>query len=202
MSGCNHTKVDVGFLVDSSGSINVADRNNYQRIKDFIKGFIKSIVIGENDTRVGLATYSGLTQFRVRFNFTEFSTTNSLVNAIQMIPYDAGGTLTGDALNRTRTELFSMARDGLPKVLVVLTDGKSQDSVTVPSRHLRDIGVHIISVGVGDAVYSELADMASEPDSENIYNVTFASLGNLIGSLLDSVCKGEQYFSMLILRDS
>ncbi|KAL9959813.1 hypothetical protein ACROYT_G033169 [Oculina patagonica] len=186
---CNHTKVDVGFLVDSSGSINIADRNNYQRIKDFIKGFIKSIVIGENDTRIGLATYSGPTQFRVRFNFTELSTTNSLVNAVQMIPYDAGGTLTGDALNRIRTELFSMARDGLPKVLVVLTVGKSQDSVTVPSHRLRDMDVHIISVGVGGAVYSELADMASEPDSENIFNVTFASLGDLIGSLLDSVCK-------------
>ena len=194
-SGCNRTKIDVGFLVDSSGSINQADRHNYQRIKDFIKGFIKSVAIGQDDTRIGLATYSGpADKFRVRINFTEFSTTNSLVDAVQMVPYDAGATLTGDALNRIRTELFSKARDGLPKVLVVLTDGQSQDSVTVPSQRLRDLGVKIISVGVGNAVFSELADMASNPDSENIFNVTFDSLNNLIGSLLDSVCKGELLF--------
>lgn len=189
--------VDVGFLVDSSGSINTADRYNYQRIKDFIKGFIKSVIIGQNYTRIGVATYSGPNKFRVRFNFTEFSTTDSLVNAVQMIPYDAGSTLTGDALNRIRTELFSTAREGLAKVLIVLTDGESHDSVTVPSRRLRDTGVNIISVGVGEALYSELADMASEPEGENIYNVTFASLGNLVASLVDSFCKGERLFPCL-----
>ena len=182
----------MGFLVDSSGSINAADSFNYQRIKDFIKGFIKSVVIGENDTRIGLATFSGENSFAVRINFTDFFTTDSLINAVQMIPYDSGGTRTGEALTRIRTNLFSMAREGLPHVLVVLTDGKSLDSVTTPSRLLREMGVQIISVGVGDAVYEELADMASEPDSDNIYDVTFESLGSLTGSLLDSVCKGKQ----------
>lgn len=152
------------------------------------------MVIGENDTRIGLATFSGPDTFRIRINFTDFSTADSLINAVEMIPYDSGGTRTGEALSQIRTDFFSMTREGLPQILVVLTDGKSQDSVTTPSRRLREMGVQIISVGVGDAVYSELADMASEPDSENIYNVTFESLGSLIGSLLDSVCKGDQQF--------
>lgn len=190
-SGCNYTTVDIGFLVDSSGSINAADSFNYQRIKDFIKGFIRSVVIGENNTRVGLATFSGQNAFTVRISFTDFFTTDALIDAVQMIPYDSGGTRTGEALDRIRTDLFSMAREGLPHILVVLTDGKSQDSVTAPSRRLRQMGVQIISVGVGDAVFEELADMASEPDSENIYDVTFESLGNLTGSLLESVCKGK-----------
>lgn len=144
------------------------------------------MVIGENNTRVGLATFSGQNTFTVRISFTDFFTTDALISAVQMIPYDSGGTRTGEAL-----DLFSMAREGLPHILVVLTDGKSQDSVTAPSRRLRQMGVQIISVGVGDAVFEELADMASEPDSENIYDVTFESLGNLTGSLLESVCKGK-----------
>ena len=149
------------------------------------------MVIGENDTRIGLATFSGENTFTVRISFTDFFATDSLINAVQMIPYDSGGTRTGEALDRIRTDLFSMAREGIPHIVVVLTDGKSQDSVTAPSRRLRQIGVQIISVGVGDAVFEELADMASEPDSENIYDVTFETLGNLTGSLLDSVCKGK-----------
>lgn len=187
--------MDVGFLIDSSGSINAADKHNFQRIRDFIKGFIKAVVIGENDTRIALATYSGSgnfePNFKVRFNFTAYSTTESLMNAVQSIPYDSGSTYTGGALTRMRTDVFSAARQGLPAILIVLTDGKSHDSVKVPASRLRDTGVHIISVGVGDAMYSELADMASDPDNGNIFDVTFASLVNLLESFLPSVCKGE-----------
>lgn len=183
--------MDVGFLIDSSGSINAADKHNFQRIRDFIKGFIKAVVIGKNDTRIAVATYSGSGNFKIRFNFTVYSTTESLVNAVQGIPYDSGSTYTGEALTRMRTDLFSTTRQGLPAILIVLTDGKSHDSVKVPASRLRDTGVHIISVGVGDAVYSELADMASDPDNGNIFDVTFTSLGNLLGSFLPSVCKGE-----------
>lgn len=182
--------MDVGFLVDSSSSINTADQHNFQRMKDFIKGFIKSVVIGQNNTRIGIATYSSQGNFKIRFNFTAYSTAESLVNAIQGIPYDTGFTYTGQALGRIKTDLFPFARGKVSKILIVLTDGKAQDSVTIPSRNLRDMGVHIISVGVGEAVYDELADMASDPGNENIYNVTFASLVNLVGSLLQSVCKG------------
>ena len=87
-----------------------------------------------------------------------------------------------------------MAREGIPKILIILTDGKSQDKVSVPSKSLRDEGVHIISVGVGNAVYSELADMASEPDKENIYKATFDSLSNIFGTLQETVCKGNWIF--------
>lgn len=180
--------------MDSSASINQGDKNNYQRIKDFIAGFVKSVVIGHNDTRIGLATFSSENSFRVHFNFSEYSATKELVNAVQGIPYDAGGTYMGAALTRIRTDIFSMAREGIPKILIILTDGKSQDKVSVPSKSLRDEGVHIISVGVGNAVYSELADMASEPDDENIYKATFDSLSNIFGTLQETVCKGNWIF--------
>ena len=183
--------MDVGFLIDSSGGINMTDKHNYQRIKDFIKGFIKSVVIGKNDTRIGIATYSSQGNFKIRFNFTTYSTTESLLDATQDIPYDSGDRYTGQALTLIRLDLFSMARDGLPMLLIVLTDGKSNDSVTLPSKRLRAAGVHIISVGVGDAVYAELADMASDPDNGNIYDVSYASLVNLVGSLVESVCEGD-----------
>ena len=191
-SECKHTKMDVGFLVDSSGSINVAHRNNYQRMKDFMKRFVKSVEFGQNKTQISIATFSSQGNFKIRINFTAYSTTDSLVSAAQNIPYDAGGTAyTGEALNSTNSDLFTMARDGVPKILIVLTDSQSQDSVTSPSSRLQGTGVHIISVGVGDAVYAELADMASPPKKDNVFNVTFYSLVNLVGPLVEAVCKGK-----------
>ena len=182
--------MDVGFLIDSSGSINNADKCNFQRIKDYIKGFIKSVVIGENDTRIGIATYSSQGNFKIRFNFTAFYSAESLVEATQNIPYDSGNTYTGEALDRIRLDLFSTVREGLPAILIVMTDGRSRDNVTMPSKLIRDNGVHVISVGVGSADYAELAVMASKG---NVFNVSLTSLNNLVGPLVESVCRGNLF---------
>ena len=185
--------MDVGFLIDSSGSVNNADKYNFQRIKDYIKGFIKSVVIGENDTRIGIATYSSQGNFKIRFNFTAFYSAESLVEATQNIPYDPGNTYTGEALDRIRLDLFSTVREGLPAILIVMTDGRSRDNVTMPSKLIRDNGVHVISVGVASADYAELAVIASVPNKGNIFNVSFTSLNNLVGPLVESVCRGNLF---------
>ena len=188
---CNFTKIDIAFLLDSSRSINDAGKRNYQMAKDFIKAIVKSVKVSQNDTRFGVATFSDSNLFSVRFNFSSYSTTTEIVNAIQGIPYDAAGPYTGNGLNRIRSELFPMARSGIPQILIVITDGQSQDSVTIPSRSLRNMGVHIMSVGIGNAVYGELANMATDPDNENIFRANFSSIHDLVGSMIENTCKGN-----------
>ena len=178
-------------MLDSSQSINSAGKKNFQIIKDFVKAIVKSVKIGRNETEFGMATFSDLNLFSVHFNFSSYSNTSKIVEAIQRIPYDAAGTYAGNDLNRIRTELFPMARNGIPNILMVITDGQSQDSVTNPSRSLRGIGVHIMSVGIGDAVYEELADMATDPDNENIFRANFSSIHDLVGSIIENNCKGK-----------
>ena len=65
--------------------------------------------------------------------------------------------------------------------------------MTLPSKLIRDNGVHVISVGVGSADYDELAVIASVPNKGNIFNVSFTSLNNLVGSLVESVCRGNLF---------
>ena len=190
---CPHTKFDVAFLLDSSGSINQARKENYQILKDFIKGIVKSFTIGENKTTVALATFSSLHRFKVRFNFTTYSAAPQIIAAIENVPYVGGQTYTADALTRLRTELFPLARPGVPHILIVLTDGRAHDNVTLPAQHLRDLGVHIISVGVGYVDYKELGEIATDPDNENVFTASFDSVVSLTGSILEDVCKGEQY---------
>ena len=183
----------MAFLLDSSGSINSAGKHNYQIMKDFIKGIVRSFIIGPNDTTVAVATFSSLHKFRIHFDFTTYSTTAEIVDAIQNVPYSDGYTFTGNALGRVKRELFPLARAGVPHILIVLTDGRAHDSVRDPAKNLRDMGVHIISVGVGDADYQELKEIASDPDDENVFTTSFDSIVNLAGSILEDVCKGEKY---------
>ncbi|XP_078342465.1 uncharacterized protein LOC144628269 isoform X2 [Oculina patagonica] len=190
---CKYTQVDVAFLLDSSGSIQSAGKHNYQIMKDFIKGIVRSFVIGPNDTTVALATFSSRSRFHIHFDFTTYSTAIEIVDAIQNVPYYDGYTYTGDALSRLRTELFPLARAGVPHVLIVLTDGRAQDSVEDPAEELHDMGVHIISVGVGNADYEELEDIASDPDDENVFTATFDSVVSLAGSILADVCKAVDH---------
>lgn len=161
-------------------------------MKDFIKGIVKSFIIGQNDTTVAVATFASLGKFRVHFDFTKYLTGAEVVDAIQNVPYEGGYTYTGDALSRMGTELFPLARAGVHRILIVLTDGRAQDSVSEPAEDLRDVGVHIISVGVGNADHHELEEIASDPDDDNVFTTSFDSVVNLAGSILEDVCKGEK----------
>ena len=183
----------MAFLLDSSGSIQSSGQHNYQIMKDFIKGIVKSFIIGPDDTTVSVATFSSKSKFQIHFDFTEYTTSADIVDAIQNIPFYDGYTYTGDALNRLRTELFPLARVDVPRILIVLTDGRALDKVDDPAKRLRDMGVHIIAVGVGDADDKELKEIASDPDDENVFATSFDSIIGLAGSILEDVCKGEKY---------
>ena len=169
---------------------------NYQILKDFIKAIVKSVKIGLNETEFGVATYSDLNKFQLHINFSSYSNTSEIVEAVQRIPYDAGDTYTGNGLNRIRTELFSQSRNGIPKILIVITDGQSQDSVETPSSTLRAMKVHIMSVGIGDVVYAELANMATDPDNQNVFTANFSSIHDVVGSIIENSCRGKCKMSL------
>ena len=161
-------------------------------MKDFIKGIVKSFVIGPDDTTVAVATFSSASRFLVQFDFTKYSTKEAIVDAVQNIPYYGGYTYTGIALYRVRTRLFPLARAGVPHILIVLTDGRANDDVDDHAEALRDTGVHIISVGVGNADHRELEEIASKPADENVFMASFDSVVSLASSILEDVCKGER----------
>ena len=169
---------------------------NYQILKDFIKAIVKSVKIGLNETDFGVATYSDLDKFQLHINFSSYSNTSEIVEAVQRIPYDGGDTYTGNGLNRIRTELFSQSRNGIPKILIVITDGQSQDSVETPSSSLRAMKVHIMSVGIGDVVYTELANMATDPDNQNVFTANFSSIHDVVGSIIENNCRGKHKMSL------
>lgn len=51
-------KIDIGFLVDSSGSIEKAGKGNYKKCLNFIKTAVNGSFISETFTHVGLVVFS------------------------------------------------------------------------------------------------------------------------------------------------
>ena len=61
----------------------------------------------------------------------------SLLKAMDNIHYMGGGTNTADALNALRTQMFSQnmgARPNVPRIAVVITDGRSSSTANTVSQ--------------------------------------------------------------------
>ena len=61
-------------------------------------------------------------------------------------------------------------REDVPKILIFITDGRPQDKALVPAaaKSLRDKGVRIFAIGVGDATEQELEEIASLPHKDHV----------------------------------
>ena len=194
---CQSSKYDVGFLLSSPDTA----PNYRQRIKDFIQGIVKSLVVGENNTRFGMVTYSSRDQQTLVFPFDTYFNTSKVSETIQNVDYHVDSTFTGAALNFTREKLFPTARKGLPHLLLVLADSGAVDNVTYQSELLRNTGVILYSVGIGSSYnMGQLNTMATDPDADHVLNATLGDLFGLINQLHEKICKGKRLFVCLSLR--
>ena len=172
---CPARGIDLSFVFDSSGSVG---RQNFELEKDFAINVTRTFSIGPLDTQIAAIAYSGFA--RISFLLNTFNNQSSIISALGAIEYfDIPGngrpsTNTADALIRTRQEIFTPsggARDptlGYPRVIVVVTDGRSNvnRSLTVPSAEaLHDDGVTVFAVGVGRNI--DMDELSSIASSEN-----------------------------------
>ncbi|KAJ8408998.1 hypothetical protein AAFF_G00240190 [Aldrovandia affinis] len=183
----NIQAADIVFLVDGSSSIG---RANFLQVKGFIAGIVKPFVdaVGPSGVRFGAVQYSDTS--RVEFTFTTWLNGTELVVAVENLRYKGGNTRTGAGLKFVADNFFSASsiRD-VPKITILITDGKSQDSVRDPSQKLRSLGVKVFAVGIKNADEEELALVASEPKSEFSFFVgDFKILGTLLPLVAPHIC--------------
>uniref|UniRef100_A0A673B4S1 VWFA domain-containing protein n=2 Tax=Sphaeramia orbicularis TaxID=375764 RepID=A0A673B4S1_9TELE len=185
----NATVADIVFLVDGSTSIGP---QSFQEVRNFLHNIIEVLDIGRNKIRVGLAQYSDDTY--QEFLLNEHTDKNSLLAAVETLPYRTGGTETGKALDFIREKYFtaragSRVNERVPQIAVVLTDGESVDDVELPARQLRQHGVTVFAIGVGDAVRSQLQAIANWPPDDFLLTIdNYQGLRGRTEKLLRSVC--------------
>ena len=182
--------VDLGFLLDGSGSVEMYGKGNFQRCLNFIKAIANAFAISPKDTRVGTILFSDDSE--LIFGFDRYSNRNSLAEALDKITLPGKTTFTGKGLKMAQTNLFANARAEVPHILIVLTDGRSHDDVVKPSKELKQAGVKIFTVGLGTNYdESQLKAIANEPYDTHALTVDFPQMTTTVNKLRNLICKGR-----------
>ena len=96
-------KVDLGFILDSSGSIGAS---NFEKMKSFVKDLTDHFKISQDYTRVSLMSYATTSTLHFLFS-QQYATQQDLHSAIDSIPYSDGSTYTNLALVKAYTDMFN-----------------------------------------------------------------------------------------------
>uniref|UniRef100_A0AAX7UQF8 Collagen, type XIV, alpha 1b n=1 Tax=Astatotilapia calliptera TaxID=8154 RepID=A0AAX7UQF8_ASTCA len=178
---------DIVILVDGSWSIG---RINFRLVRTFLENLVKAFSVEIDKTRIGLAQYSG--DPRIEWHLNAHTTKESVIDAVKNLPYKGGNTLTGLALTFVLENSFkpeSGSRPGVPKIGILITDGKSQDDVIPPAQSLKDAGIELFAIGVKNADENELKAIASPPEETHVYNVAdFSVMSDIVEGLTKTVC--------------
>ncbi len=186
---CEKQKADLVFLIDQSGSINSED---YVIMKKFTTELVTSFKVSEDLVRVGLAQFAST--FQNEFYLNQFYNEQAVSKHILDMQQLGGGTNIGLALDSIR-DYFEASRGsrrsaGISQNLVLITDGESQDDVEDAADRLRDLGIEVFAIGIGDVHDLELLQITGTP--ERLFTVqNFGSLEKIKQKVVDKICKSK-----------
>lgn len=186
-------KTDLAFIIDSSGSLG---ESNFQGAKEFMWTVIKNFEVSHNDVLVGVIRYSTIARVIFDFQFSADNNVLLLKETIDNIPYAEGETKTERALQLALSDLFAAkggSRPNVPKILVVMTFGKSDNALGVAraSMALKDEHVTVLSVGIGEKVDMEELMLMASTAEDVITVMSFSALEKHVARIRDKVCEGE-----------
>lgn len=163
-------------------------------MKKFLNVMVSKFEIGKESVQVGVVQFS--TDPQNEFALNTFYDTNQMSEAIDGMQQMEQNTYIGKALKYLSGQFSPpRGRSNAPKVIVVITDGESQDEVAGPAKDLRDKGVTIYCIGVVDANSEQLRNISGSPN--NVYmERNFDALDALDKDLTLKICNiadGKSY---------
>ncbi|XP_073165168.1 collagen alpha-1(XX) chain isoform X7 [Lepidochelys kempii] len=178
---------DIVLLVDGSWSIG---RSNFKLVREFLSTLVSPFNIARDKIRIGLSQYSS--DPRTEWNLNTYVTRDEVLEAVRNLRYKGGNTFTGLALSYVLEQNLKPeagARSDAVKLVILLTDGKSQDDANLSAQTLKNMGIEIFAIGVKNADEAELRQVASEPLELTVYNVLdFPLLSSLVSRLSRVLC--------------
>ncbi|XP_026878697.2 collagen alpha-1(XXI) chain isoform X2 [Electrophorus electricus] len=167
---CRTAPSDLVFILDGSWSV---DDTNFEIVKRWLVNITSSFNIGQKFTQVGVVQYSDYPVLHIPLG--KHDLTRDLIEAMEAIEYMGGNTNTGKAITFANDKLFTLSKrgpNGIAKIAVVLTDGKSQDAVLEAAEAARKKGIILFAIGVGsETAEAELREIANKPSSTYVFYV-------------------------------
>ncbi|KAA0718317.1 Collagen alpha-6(VI) chain [Triplophysa tibetana] len=182
---CNETaQADVVVLVDSSRSIG---EKYFAEVRKFLHTFVDKFNLRVDKVRLGLIQFSDKPY--PEFLLGDYVDKKELHQKLDNLIYRKGRTNTGQALTFVHENYFNLARNNVPRIAIVITDGDSEDSMEEPAQKLRNQGVSIFIIKVGKSNTAKLRSIANSPHEEFMFSIdSYQELQGLQESLRNKLC--------------
>ncbi|XP_057306541.1 coadhesin-like [Hydractinia symbiolongicarpus] len=187
-------KLEIGVITDASTSVT---SKNYRKVKQFVVDLTKEFKVGQDGVHFGMIHFSWGAHLDFTMKNRAYWNPYVLEQKILSSKYSYGGTRTDKALLMAEKEFFCDTcgnRVGVPKVLIVITDGKSSSSsapMTIATQGLKNNKVTIISMGIGHKIdEEELVEIAT--DKEHVFVIDdFNHLIDKLNAVLKLSCEAN-----------
>uniref|UniRef100_A0A3Q1HQC5 VWFA domain-containing protein n=1 Tax=Anabas testudineus TaxID=64144 RepID=A0A3Q1HQC5_ANATE len=154
---------DFVFLLDGSDGT----RTGFPAMRDFVQRVVETLSVDDNKDRVSVVQYSR--DPAVQFYLNTYTTKGEILDTVRGLRHKGGRPLnTGAALQYLRDNVFTASAgsrrlEGVPQVLVLLSGGRSSDSVDAPASALKQLGVLTFAIGTSRSDRSEMQKIAHDP---------------------------------------
>ena len=171
-------RVDIGFLIDISGSI--GSGSNWNFLMNFVIVLAQSMNISATGAHAAVTTFDHYVYHPIKFS--DDQDLPSFVGAVDSIINNGGATHTIEGFDGALNEMFQ-ERNGMridvQKVLFFLTDGsciykQCTDDNFIRKKNQLDIeGIKVIGIGVMKTYDQKMVDeMKLVVDPDNYFNVS------------------------------
>ncbi|MBN3313735.1 MATN3 protein, partial [Atractosteus spatula] len=187
---CKSRPLDLVFIIDSSRSVRPGE---FEKVKIFLSDMVDTLDIGQDATRVAVVNYASTVniEFLLKTHFNKVD----MKQAVSRIEPLSTGTMSGLAIKMAMTQVFTepagarMRSQNIPKVAIIVTDGRPQDKVEEVSAQARGAGIEIYAVGVDRADMQSLQQMASAPLDDHVFYVeTYGVIEKLTSKFRETLC--------------
>nr|XP_013015430.1 collagen alpha-5(VI) chain [Cavia porcellus] len=181
-------QLDIVFVLDHSGSI---DRGQQESMINLTVHLVKKADVGRNRVQFGALKYSDDPE--ILFYLNTYSTRPEITENLRRRRDTGGNTYTAKALRHSsilfREEHGSRIKQNVKQILIIITDGVSHDHNELSSTalKLREEGITILAVGVGQANQEELEIMAGDKNN-TIHVDNFDKLKDIYLPLQERMC--------------
>ncbi|KAJ8314226.1 hypothetical protein KUTeg_008787 [Tegillarca granosa] len=188
---CHSVKADIMMLLDSSASVG---STYFRKQLQFVQSVVNSFDIGQSSVNMGVVTFSSAPH--PQFKLNDYQTKHSLIDAINRIHHQSGGTNTDSAIDYLLKHSFT-ARNGdrsdAPNIAVIITDGQSssRQSTIREANLLHNRGITTVAIGIGGGInLKELIGIAS--NQSLVFTVAnFDALHTIQGLVDHSICQAS-----------
>ncbi|XP_056627020.1 von Willebrand factor A domain-containing protein 2 isoform X2 [Triplophysa dalaica] len=160
--GCLGQALDLVFVLDASSGVG---KDNFVYLQDFVRSTSVQFDINRDLAQVGLVVYGGRPV--TVFDLDKYDSGSAVLKAVGDASYLDGKASTGSALLHVHSSSLTVgkgARPGVNKAVVVLTDGTGAEDAAVPAQKIRDRGVSVFTIGIGDTQQEVLLRIAGSED--------------------------------------